>query len=291
MSVFNPKNLNKLAAVLPAGMIAIALAAAPAPAQIARSELKELEGVGITEHLDEKLPLDLQFTDETGRQVKLADYFSGNRPVILTLVYYECPMLCSVVLNGMIDALSEIDLVPGRDYDLLTVSFNPLETPTLARLKKQNYLKDWANASAGPNWHFLTGGQDEITALTSSVGFGYKWNEERKEYAHSAALILLTPDGRISRYLYGVMYEPRTLRLSLLEAGEGKIGSPMDQIILYCFHYDPSAGAYTPQAINIMRAAGLLTLVALGGFLGAYFVGEARRARAKSRALLEGPGR
>jgi protein SCO1 len=238
---------------------------------------KELEGVGIVEHLDGSIPLDLKFTDETGREVTLRDYFNKDRPVVLTLVYYSCPMLCTLVLNGMVDAMKQIDMTPGQEFEIVTVSFDPTETATLAKFKKQNYLNEYGRPEAAAGWHFLVGGQEEIRALTSAVGFGYRWNEESKQFVHQAAIYVLTPDGRLSRYLYGVMFEPRTLKLSLLEAGKGKIGSTLDQIVLYCFHYDATSGKYAPAAVKIMQAGGLLTVVILGSVLSALWMRDRRR--------------
>jgi len=238
---------------------------------------KELEGVGIVEHLDGKIPLGLRFQDETGREVSLGDYFGKDRPVLLTLVYFRCPMLCTLVLNGMIDALKQIDMTPGKEFEIVTVSFDPTETPTLAKFKKQNYLTEYGRPEAGPGWHFLVGGEEEIRALTDAVGFGYKWNEEQKQYVHQAAIYVVTPDGRLSRYLYGVMFDPRTLKLSILEAGKGKIGSTFDQIVLYCFHYDASSGKYAPAAVRIMRAGGILTVLILGSVLSTLWVRDRRR--------------
>ncbi len=238
---------------------------------------KELEGVGITEKLDTRVPLDLHFTDESGQDVTLGQYFGARRPVILTLVYYSCPMLCTLVLNGMVDALKEIDWVPGQQYEIVTVSFDPLETPTLAKFKKQNYLKEYGRPEAAAGWHFLVGKEDAIQALTQAVGFSYRWDEERRQFAHQAAIYILTPDGRISRYLYGVLFEPKTVRLSLIEAGENKIGSPLDQIILYCFHYDAGSGKYSIAATNIMRVGGILSALAVAVGLSALWRRDLRR--------------
>jgi protein SCO1/2 len=242
---------------------------------------EDLEGVGITEHLDEQIPLDLEFKNSDGRTVRLGEFFDQDRPVLLSLIYYRCPMLCTLVLNGMVDALKESDLVPGTDFDLLTVSFDPVETPTLARLKKQTYLQEYGVPEAGTSWHFLVGDQDAVSVLTEAVGFRYRWNDERKEFAHQAAIYVLTPDGKISRYLYGIMFEPKTLRLSLIEAGRGQIGSPLDQIILYCFHYDANSGKYSLAAMNIMRVAGILTVLVLGSTLSVQWLRGSRRKKSK----------
>jgi protein SCO1/2 len=239
----------------------------------------ELEGVGVTEHRDGVLPLDAEFQNERGRPVKLREYFDGERPVLLTLNYYRCPMLCTLQLNGLIEGLQAARWVPGDHFEWVTVSIDPSETPELARAKKMNYLADYDWAAAAGGWHCHTGREADVRALADAVGFGYRWNEARKEWMHVAAAVVCTPDGRISRYLYGVQYEPRTLKLSLIEASEGKIGSALDQIILYCYHYDADAGRYAPAAMNIMRAGGILTLLTLGSTLSAFWLREARRRR------------
>lgn len=238
---------------------------------------EELEGVGITEHPDARLPLDAVFTDESGTQVVLGDYFQSGRPVLLNLVYYSCPMLCTLVLNGMTEAMKPLDWTPGKEFEIVTVSFEARETPSLARIKKQNYLNDYGRPDAGPGWHFLVGGEESVRALTKTVGFGYRWVEEQNQYAHQAAIFVITPDGRISRYLYGVMFDPTTLRLSLVEAGKGKVGSPLDRIVLYCFHYDPNTGKYSIAANNIMRVGGVLTVFALGTVLTVLWTKDRRK--------------
>jgi protein SCO1/2 len=250
------------AACLLAALVLL-LPALPASAQREEPLPSELEGVGIDEHLGAQLPLDLPFMDENGRAVKIGDYIGGGKPVILNLVYFECPMLCTVVLNGMVNGLKPLDYLPGREFELVTVSFNPLETPALAKLKQESYIKDYGKPEAVAGWHFLTGSADSIKALTDAVGFHYKWNKERQQYAHEAAIYLVTPDGKLSRYLYGVQFEPQTLKLGLLEASQGKLGSTIDRVVLYCFHYDALSGRYAPAAMNIMRLGGVLTVIIL----------------------------
>jgi len=241
----------------------------------------ELAGVGITEHPDARLPLEQEFVDQNGRPVRLGDYFDGRRPVLLTLNYYRCPMLCTLQLNGLVDALREMSWTPGQQFVFLTVSFDPGETPALAKAKQQNYVAEYGRPSAAQGWHFLTGRQQSITALTEATGFGYKWNPERGEWMHVAAAIVCTPDGRISRYLYGVQYDADTLRLSLVEAAAGRIGSTLDKIILYCYHYDAGSGRYGLAALRIMRLGGGLTVVALGTALVTVWLRDARRGRAR----------
>ena len=234
----------------------------PAPAQVAH-EVHELEGVGIDEHPDALLPLDATFKDETGRVVKLGDYFDGRHPVILNLAYFTCPMLCGLAMSGMVDGLTELPWSPGVDFNIISISFDPLETPTLAKAKQQTYIQMYERPSAAAGWHFLTGASNEISRVTETVGFHYRWDPVQKEYAHPEALFVVTPDGHISRYLYGVEFEPRTLKLALLEASQGKIGSTTDRILLYCYHYDPSSRGYVPLAMNIMRLSGLATVIVL----------------------------
>ena len=252
-------------------------AAVPAVAQLADQVPPQLEEVGIEEHLDAKIPMNLEFRDEYGAVVTLGDYFDGEKPVILTLNYYKCPMLCGLQLNGLLDGLMELDWTPGQEFEMVTVSINPLETPALATEKKQNYMKRYERPSAAKGWHFLTGREPEIRQLASTLGFGYTFDRKTGEYAHAAAIFVSTPDGRVARYLYGIEYPPRRLRLALLEASAGEIGTTIDQLILYCFHYDPSSRRYSPVAMNILRLGGGATALILGLSLGGYWLREARR--------------
>ncbi|MFV2072250.1 MAG: SCO family protein [Thermoanaerobaculales bacterium] len=271
------------------GMVSVILGVAPgwARAQLVEQVPKALEEVGVTEHLDAKLPLDVEFVDESGKVVKLGDFFDGERPVILTLNYYRCPMLCGLMLNGVVDGLEQMEWTAGQEFELVTVSINPLETPALAAEKKQNYLKRYGRPSAATGWHFLTGREPEINRLAETVGFSYAYDPVRKEYAHAAVIFVCTPDGRVARYLYGIEYPPKRLKLALLEASEGKIGTTLDQLILYCYHYDPSNRRYSPVAMNIMRlGAGTAALVlALG--LGLFWLREWRRRKRAERANTE----
>ncbi len=224
----------------------------------------ELEGVGVTEHLGDRVPLDAAFRDESGRDVTLGTYVDGSRPVILNLMYMGCPMLCGLVSNGLIDALKQIDHTAGGEFGVLSVSIDPRETPALAAVKHQSLVQQYGRPGAELGWHVLTGDETNIRRLTEAVGFGYRWNEERQEFAHAAVVIVLMPDGAVSRYLYGVQYEPRTLKLSLVEAADGKTGSTLDKFLLFCFHYDATTGRYGPAALNLMKAGGVLTIVAVG---------------------------
>ena len=262
-----------------AAALVLLVVALPASAQRREPLPKDLEGVGITEHLGVKLPLNLEFKDEDGGTVRLGRYFTGDRPVILTLGYYRCPMLCTLVLNSLVDGLRDLPWTPGREFEIVTVSIDPTETPTLAKLKKQNYLEEYARPGAADGWHFLTGREENIRKLADTVGFGYRYVQERGQYAHAAAIFVVTPEGRMAKYLYGVVYQPKTVRLALTEAGQGKIGTTVDQLLLYCFHYDAQEGRYVVAASNIMRLGGATTALVVGLWLA---VSWRRAARKKS---------
>ncbi len=245
-------------------LIGAILSARPAFADDSRPPI--LRQVGVDQRLDAQVPLDLQFRDETGATVRLGQYF-GSKPVILTLVYHECPMLCSLVLNGLVSALRAVSFDVGNQFDVVTVSINPNDTPALAASKKSKYLADYRRAGAERGWHFLTGDAPAIEALTRAVGFRYQYDQEHQQYAHAAVIMVLTPAGRVARYFYGVEYAPRDLRLGLIEAADERIGTPVDQVLLYCYEYDPAMGRYSAAIMNLVRAAGLLTLVGLGTFV------------------------
>jgi protein SCO1 len=227
----------------------------------------ELAGVGITEHLGAQIPMDLEFVNSDGKPIKLGDCFQPDKPAILTLVYYRCPMLCSLVLNGLLDGLRDVPLTAGVDFNIITVSFDPRETPQLAQLNKQNHVKEYGRPQAAKGWYFLTGKEKNIKQLAETVGFGYTFVESRQEYAHSAGIFLLMPDGRISRYLYGIKFDSPTLRLALTEAGKGKVGSTVDRILLSCFHFDAEAGKYSVAAFKVMQFGGVVTVLILGALL------------------------
>ena len=233
------------------------------PAGITPNELKN---VTFEQRLDVQVPLDLPFVDEAGRPVKLSQYFGGP-PVILALVYYECPMLCVQALNGLVKSLKTLALEPGRDYTIVTLSFNPRETPAQAAEKKQHYLSLLKREGGDQAWHFLTGEETAIRMLTDSVGFHYVYDEGNQQYAHPTGIIVMTPEGRTSKYIYGLDYGPRDLRLALVEAADRKIGTPVDTLLLYCFHYDPEQGKYGLVLMNVMRLAGIVTVVCIGGFI------------------------
>lgn len=235
-----------------------------------------LSGVGLDQKLNEQVPLDLTFRDEQGRTVKLGDYFHSGRPVVLNLVYYQCPMLCTEVLNGLTSALKVIKFVPGKEFEVVTVSIDPRETPQLASTKKTGYLKKLGNQEAGAGWHFLTGEQTQITALANAVGFRYRYDPKLDQYIHTAGIMLLTPEGRVAQYYYGVEYSAKDMRLGIVEASHNKIGSLADQVLLYCYHYDPSTGKYGATITNIVRLAGLTTVLVLGGAIAVMFRQEKR---------------
>ncbi len=225
-----------------------------------------LEHVGIDQRLGAQVPLDLVFRDENGNEVALDQYF-GERPVVLAMAYYECPMLCTLVLNGLVRALRALAFGVGTEFDVLTVSFDPTEGPDLAQAKKAAYLEHYGREGAANGWHFLTGDRQAIASLAQAVGFRFTWLPDIGEFAHAAAIMVLTPDGRVARYFYGVEYPPRDLRLGLVEAADGTIGSPVDQILLYCFRYDPNTGTYGAIALNMIRLGGVLTVLVFGGFV------------------------
>ncbi|MEM9657066.1 MAG: SCO family protein [Planctomycetota bacterium] len=233
-----------------------------ASAQIIR-ELSPLDGVGIDEKPNAPLPLEVAFRDSSGKKVRLEDLFDGNRPVLLSLNYSDCPMLCQLQLNGLVDGLRELDWNVGEQLIVCSVSIDPLETPDRARQAKQRHVRDYGRAGTASGWRFLTGDKASIDQLADAVGFQYKYVPESREYAHSAALFVCTPDGRVSRYLYGVLYPAQTLKLSLVEAGQGKIGSAIDRVILYCFHYDETSGRYAPVARRLMKVGAAATLTTL----------------------------
>jgi protein SCO1/2 len=260
------------------------LVALPVAAQRTEPLPQDLEDIGVTQNLDAELPLGLEFIDDEGQRVTLGDYFDSDRPVLLSLVYYECPMLCTLVLDGMVRVMEEMEWVPGEQFEVVTVSIDPEETTELARQKKENYLRSYGNPDAARGWHFLTGKEDAIRDLADTVGFRYRYLEENGEYAHPAVLFVLTPDGKVSRYLFGVQHDPQTLRLSLVEASEGGIGNPVDKFLLYCYRYDPDEGRYAPVAMQLMRVGGGATIILLGTVLLTFWLREARHKRRKRPA-------
>ncbi len=224
-----------------------------------------LREVRIEQKLDQQLPLDLTFRDESGRDVKLGQYF-GQKPVVLAFVYYDCPMLCTQVLNGMATSFRVLPFQIGQEFDVVTISFDPRETPALAQAKKKvyvDYLPEKMRANATTGWHFLTGNQENITKITEAAGFHYRWDDKTQQFAHASALMLTTPQGKLSHYFYGVDYPARYVRLGLIEASQNKIGSVADQLLLFCYHYDPATGTYGAPIMLGLRIAGVVTLLGI----------------------------
>ena len=225
-----------------------------------------LKQVDFTQHLDAQLPLDLPFRDENGRTVKLGDYF-GTKPVVLAFVYYECPMLCTQVLNGLASALGVLDESIGKEFDVVTVSFDARETSVVAAGKKKAYLERYKRPTAAQGWHFLTGDQASIDAITTAAGFSYTWDAATQQFAHASGVMVATPAGRLSRYFFGIEYAPRDLKFALIESSAGQIGGLAEKVLLYCYHYNPSSGRYGFVAMRAVRIGGAITLVALVGFV------------------------
>jgi protein SCO1/2 len=236
--------------------------------QITMDNVPELQKIDVIEHLGETIPLDLEFTNDEGKTVVLADYFNQGKPVLLTLAYYRCPMLCGLVLNGLTKGVSELDYLPGQQFQMITVSINPDESYRLAEAKKKNHIEALNKPVKKSSWVFMTDSTGNTKKLADALGFKYYYVEERDEYAHPAVAFVLTEEGKISRYLYGIEYKETDLRLSLLEASQGEIGTTLDRIILYCFHYDPDAGGYVVFAGNLMRIGGVITVLIIGSVLG-----------------------
>ena len=245
-----------------------------------------LKNVGIEQRLNEQIPSSLTFRDETGKAVRLADYF-GKKPMILNLVYYQCPMLCGEVLTGLESALRVLKFDVAREFDVLTISFDPKETPEMASAKKAEYLKRYGRPGAVQGWHFLTGPQASIEALTKAAGFQYQYDPKSGQFAHATAIMILTPEGKIAQYYYGVEFAPKDLRLGLIQASESKIGTVVDQVLLYCYHYDPDTGKYGAIISRVLQLAAGATVLILGTFLVVMFrMGPATEMR--RREMLSG---
>ena len=240
--------------------------ARPEVGRVATGLPKALEKVGIDQRLNEQLPLDAVFKDEQGREVRLAEYFKG-KPVVLAFVYYSCPMLCNQVLNGMLSSFRGVTFNVGEQFEVVTISFDPRETPQLAASKKETYVKAYNRAGAAAGWHFLTGDEANIKRVTEAAGFRYAWDEPTKQFAHASGIMVATPEGKLARYFYGIEYRARDLRLGLIEASQNQIGSAVDALMLYCYHYDPATGKYGAVVMNIMKVAGVLTLGLIAGLL------------------------
>lgn len=273
---------NQLRRALPVAgcLAAFLLAGAPARAQSMKpagdgttiqdpsaKAPKQLQGVGIDQKLDAQVPADLAFRDEAGQSVRFGDYYAKGRPVLLTLVYYQCPRMCTAVLNEMKKALMLVSLNPGSDFEVVVVSFDPREKPELAAKKKDEYTRAYRRPGTENGWHFLTGDEPDIRRLADAVGFRYQWDEAHQQYVHAGGLIVLTPGGRTAKYLYGSNPAPMDIKLSLLDASGGKIGSASDVVLQYCFEYDPHSGRYSFSILNVVRAFGGLTVLAVGAFV------------------------
>ncbi|HEY2013881.1 MAG TPA: SCO family protein [Bryobacteraceae bacterium] len=265
-----------ISALLICATSAIAQPGQPAPMQpslsMQDSNLKPalpgaLQGIGIDQKLDEPIPLNLTFRDEAGRSVPLSSFFHTKKPVILALVYYRCPMLCTQILNGLESSLKAVSLDPGKDFEILSVSFDPKDTPELAASKKQTYLRRYGRPGTANGWHFLTGDEANIKTLADAAGFHFKYDPKTDQFAHASGIMIVTPDGRLSKYFYGVEYAPRDVRLGLVEASRNQIGNPVDQILLFCYHYDPSTGKYGAIVMNMVRFAGAAFVLICGTFL------------------------
>jgi len=269
--------------------LAIALAGAPradaertpdGPIDSAGRVPDEIKNVGVTEHLGVSLPMGARFINDRGEELPLSSYFGHGRPVVLQLGYFQCPMLCTLVSKGILDSVKQVNLKAGTDFDMLFISIDPSETPSLAALKRQSTVDYYGKPDEASGFHFLVGRPDDIKVVTSTVGFRYEEMADTQQFAHAAVLLIVTPDGKVSRYLYGTSYPAQTVRLSLVEASAGKIGTAMDQLILICLHYDSATGKYAWAAIGLLRIAGLLTLLGLGGTMLWLFRREFRLAPA-----------
>ncbi len=243
-----------------------------------------LQGVGIDQKLNAQLPLDLTFFDESGREVPLSSFFQSGKPVVLAPVYYRCPMLCTQVLNGLAGSLKAVSLNPGQDFEVVAFSFDPKDTPELAFAKKQSYVSRYGRPNTANGWHFLTGRAENIKKIMDAAGFHYKYDPSMDQYAHASGVMVVTPEGRLSKYFYGVEYSPRDLRLGLVEASQNRIGTPVDQILLFCYHYDPATGKYGAVAMNFVRFAGGSFVLIAGTFLVIVF---RRDWRSDKRSLKE----
>lgn len=243
-----------------------------------------LQNIGIEQKLGEQLPLDTVFKDENGRAVKLGEYFSKERPVVLALVYYECPMLCNEVLNGLTGSLKGISFDAGKEFDVVAISFDARENekPELTKNKKAAYVERYGRPGSEKGWHFLTGEQASIDAVTKAAGFKYQWDEKSNQFAHAGGIMIVTPDGKMSRYFYGIDYSPKDVKFGIMESAESKVGNPAEKLLLYCFHYDPASGKYGLAILNVIRLGGIATLMGLGAM---FFVLWRKNKKVKNTGL------
>ena len=237
------------------------------PGTLATARLPQLEDVTFKQRLNTTLPLGAAFKDENGRDVTLGQYFDGKKPVVLAFVYYSCPMLCTQVMNGVSRAVKLLPFSAGRDFDVVFISFDPRDKPETAAAKKAALMNYWSMQNQSGAWHLLTGEVPQIKEVTSAAGFFYTWDDKTQQFAHMSGVLVLTPDGRLSRYFYGVEYSPKELRLALVESGQGHIGSVVDELLLYCYHYDPANGRYGAMVMNLVRIGGVLTVMCMAGFI------------------------
>ena len=292
-SSYSAKRIGTAARIAGAALLCLG-ALTPSLAQVSRYDEKQvgtsnekpniLNGVGIAQHLNQQIPLDLTFTDDMGKQVQLASYF-GKKPAILALVYYQCPMLCSEELNGLSSALQMVNLVPGKDFNIVVVSIDPSEGTDLAAAKKRSYLKRYGHPETASGWHFMTGTQANIDALTKTVGFSYVKipgpDGKLTQFAHASSIQIVTPEGKLAQYYMGVEYSPKDIRLGLVEASGNHIGSPVDNILTYCYHYDPQSNKHSLIIARVVQLGGAVTLVMLGGFMWIMFRRDYRAAHEK----------
>lgn len=266
------KRSNWLALVAPGfWLLASSLSASAQPGMPAA-----FQKVGIDQRLNAQLPLETVLQDEDSNKVRIGQYFHG-KPVVLAMVYYACPMLCNMTLNGLMSAMQQMPLEVGKDYEVVTVSFDERENPPLAKAKKANYVQRYEGKGAEQGWHFLTGNAVAVRKVAESVGFHYAWDSMTNQFAHAAGIMVLTPDGKVSKYFYGIKFNPRDLRLGLVDASDKKIGTAVDKILLYCYHYDPATGKYGPVVMNIMRLGAGVTILTLGMFVFVWLRREQRR--------------
>lgn len=245
---------------------------------------KDLENLDIEQRLGEKVDLEAAFIDHEGKTVRLRDYVKDGKPVLLSLAYFNCPSLCNFHLNGLNDAFKAMAKPLGDEFNVVILSFDPKEKTPLAAAKRSSYLKAYGRPEGAKGWHFLTGESVSIEPMAKAVGFKYRWDQEQKQYAHAAAAYAISPDGTISRYFYGITFDPKTVRLSMIEASKGLVGSLVDKLTLFCFHYDPKESRYTVAAFNVMRAGGVMMLLVLGAFLLPFWI----RARKETGAVTAG---
>jgi len=270
-------------------VLALSIATTTVQAQVVLEKPQALQGIDVVERLGEMIPETLTFQDETGKTVKLGDYLHQGKPLILVMAYYRCPMLCNLVLNGVCESAKGLDLSLGKDYNILTVSIDSRETWELAAARKTRYKEAFGKSGVEQGWVFLADPSGNAKVLAEAIGFKYFYDKKRDEYAHPAVIVLLSPEGKITRYIYGISYKQFDLKLSLIEASQGKVGTTIDRLILSCFHYDPKAGSYVPMAMNIMRLGGVITLVVLIAILGSLWMRESRKHKYKGNSSVDIP--